>query len=153
MNRKSRIALAASLALACASTFAGDGKPCTASKEECQRSFAALKSQGWSGIEADDTERGLVVTKVAAGSPAETAGVRSGDVLLGFNGVAYKESNRERIQALRAETHAGEQGVYTVKRGRQLRNFEVRFAEIPAGVYTAMVNDHLSAEHGGVARN
>ena len=153
MNRTTRTVAAAAVALAFASTFAGDGKPCTATKEECQRHFAALKAQGWSGIEADKSEKGLVVTKVAPASPAQAAGVEAGDVLLGFNGVAYKEGNWERIQALRAGTHAGEQGVYTVKRGRQIRNFEVRFAAIPDAVYTAMVNDHLSAEHGDVARN
>ena len=90
---------------------------------------------------------------IAAASPAEGAGLKAGDVLLGFNGVAYKEGNWDRIQALRAETHAGEQGVYTVKRGRQLKNFEVTFAAIPDAVYTAMVNDHMGAEHGSVAKN
>lgn len=153
MNRTTRNLAAAVVALAFASTFAGDGKPCTASKEECQRHFAALKTQGWSGIEADSSDKGLVVTKVASGSPAEVAGLKAGDVLLGFNGVAYKEGNWERIQALRAETHAGEQGVYTVKRGRQLKNFEVKFVAIPDAVYTATVNGHMSAEHGSVASN
>jgi S1-C subfamily serine protease len=153
MNRTFRTLAAAAVVVTAASAFAGDGKPCTASKEECQRHFTALKTQGWSGIEAEKVEKGLVVKKVAAGRPAEAAGLRAGDVLLGFNGVAYKEGNWERIQALRADTHAGEQGVYTVKRGRQLKNFEVRFAAIPDGVYTAMVNEHMSAEHGDVARN
>jgi S1-C subfamily serine protease len=112
-----------------------------------------MKSQGWSGIEADGTEKGLVVTKVAPGSPAEVAGVKAGDVLLGFNGVVYKEGNWDRIQALRAGTHAGDRGVYTVKRGRQLQNFDVVFAAIPEGVYTALVNAHMAAEHGAVASN
>ena len=153
MRRTFRTAAAVLVAVAFAASFAGDGKPCTASKEECQRHFAALKAQGWSGIEADKSDKGLVVTKVAPASPAEAAGVKAGDILLGFNGVAYKEGNWERIQALRAETHAGAQGVYTVKRGRQLKNFEVKFAAIPDAVYAAMVNGHMSAEHGTVASN
>ena len=153
MNRTIRTAAVALVALAFAGTFAGDGKPCTASKEECQRHFTTWKAQGWSGLEADKSQKGLVVTKVASGSPAEVAGLKAGDVLLGFNGVAYREGNWERIQALRAETHAGQQGVYTVKRGRQLKNFEVKFAAIPDAVYTAMVNGHMNAEHGSVASN
>lgn len=153
MNRTIRVAASALVAVAFAASYAGDGKPCTASREECQKHFTALKSQGWSGIEADSTEKGLVVRKVAPGSPAQAAGLRVGDVLLGFNGVAYKEGNWDRIQALRAATHAGDRGVYTVKRGRQLQNFDVEFAAIPEGVYTALVNGHMSAEHGGVASN
>ena len=153
MHRTNRTAAAFVVAFAFAVTFAGDGKPCTASKEECQRHFAEMKSQGWSGIQADKSDKGLVVTKVLPASPAEAAGIRAGDVLLGFNGVAYKEGNWERIQALRSGSHAGDQAVYTVKRGRQLKNFEVKFAAIPDGVYTAMVNEHMRAEHGDVARN
>lgn len=153
MNRTIRAASAALVALAFAASFAGDGKPCTASKEECQKHFTSMKAQGWSGIEADSSDKGLVVTKVAPGSPAEAAGLKAGDVLLGFNGVAYKEGNWDRIQALRAATHAGDRGVYTVKRGRQLQNFDVKFTAIPEGVYTALVNAHMSAEHGAVASN
>ena len=151
MSRSLRTVASALALVVAASALAGDGKPCTASKEECQRHFTTLKTQGWSGIDADKAGKGLVVTRIAAGSPAEAAGLRVGDVLLGYNGVAYNEANAERIQALRAATHAGEQGVYTVKRGRQLKNFEVRFAAIPDGTYTAMVNEHMNAEHAGVA--
>jgi S1-C subfamily serine protease len=59
--------------------------------------FAELISEGrpavshpWLGLSTENVEGRLVVTKVAPGAPAEKAGVRKGDVIVGVNGETPK---------------------------------------------------------------
>lgn len=59
--------------------------------------------------------RGALVSEVMAGSPAEQAGIRRGDVILSYNGQAVKESSD--LPSLVAETAVGH--TVTVEVGRR----------------------------------
>jgi hypothetical protein len=51
----------------------------------------AASSSGWIGVTTnDDSVRGVVITRVLAGSPAEQAGLHVGDVIEEIDGVAVK---------------------------------------------------------------
>jgi S1-C subfamily serine protease len=164
------LTLAAVVSLAAAPAFAGgpecekgakaaqavaakDGKHCTASAAECEKSMAAMKGQAWSGILAEQEDAGLVVVKVVPGSPAEKAGIARGDVLVSFNGIPYAEANHDRIKAARAALKAGSLATYGIERGGSAKSVEVRLATMPDEVYTAMVKEHMAEEHPAVAKN
>jgi serine protease Do len=78
----------------------------------------------WFGSQFKSTTNGIVVTGVSAGSPADTAGLREGDVVARVNGIAPKSVfmlNREIIRAAdRREV------VLQLQRGVSMRNAAVK---------------------------
>jgi len=74
-------------------------------------------------------DRGVLVTKVVGGSPAQRAGIRAGDIILGLDGAAIY-----RIEDLLREIHKRKIGekVRIVAFRRGLRQFfEVTLSEMP----------------------
>lgn len=67
-----------------------------------------VKGNGFLGLATEARDGGgLLVTKVGSKSPAETAGVKEGDVILKLNGNAL--STREQLQDLLKEMSAGDE--------------------------------------------
>lgn len=126
---------------------------CTASAEECMKHFEKAHHAGWSGIEAEVTEAGLVVKSVAPGSPAQTAGIQAGDTLVAFNGIAYSEENEKKLNAVRWELKPGNAATYTVARDGRKLDVAMTLGSMPDDVYTAMVKHHMEEDHGIVAKN
>lgn len=95
---------------------------------------AKLASKGWLGIdtEKDEATGAYRVSKVAAGSPAEQAGFRTGDVLVAFNGVPVKD--KERIKAAKASIAVGSQVTYTVARAGAEQKLSATLAPVPEQV-------------------
>lgn len=87
---------------------------------------------------------GALVIGVVAGSPAEKAGIRRGDVILKLNGQAIKDNFElsRRIAAL----EAGQSAIFTIWRNNQTINLTVqvvkrdRVAEAPGAVDPAKVS-------------
>jgi S1-C subfamily serine protease len=52
--------------------------------------FVSGTPKPWIGLSTQPTERGLVVTRVTTGSPAEKAGLRKGDVIANIGGTVAK---------------------------------------------------------------
>ena len=68
----------------------------------------AEKGNGFLGLATEARKGGgLIVTKVGSKSPAETAGIKEGDVILKMNGVALE--TREQMQELLKEMSAGDE--------------------------------------------
>jgi serine protease Do len=72
---------------------------------------------------------GVVVRNVIAGSPAEHAGVRSGDVVTEINGTPVKERNDLR-RAIR-DSRPGQTITLTVRRQKETLKIPIRLGEMP----------------------
>ena len=83
--------------------------------------------------------RGAIVSSVQAGSPAERAGVRQGDVITAFNGSPVSDSNS--LRNLVARSQPGSEATLTVSRDNREQQLRVTLGELPA--------DRSSAASGG----
>jgi len=134
-----------------AQTAQMDHKKCTASKEDCVKYMQEAKTRGWVGIEYDKTEDGsMVVEKVIAGSPAEKAGLKAGDVLYALNGVDLNTPDKDKLKAVKSTLKPGAVATYTVKRSGASKDVAVTLGTMPDAVYQAMVDEHMK-EHVDVA--
>ena len=83
--------------------------------------------------------KGALVSDVAAGGPAEAAGVKQGDVIVRFNGKSVDTSTA--LPRMVAETPVGSSVPLTVMRGRKEVTLTVRIAEL--------TEEKLAAQSGG----
>jgi serine protease Do len=94
---------------------------------------------------------GALVTDVFKGSPAEKAGIKRGDVIVGLNGIEIRdvESLRNRV----AQTEVGSTVRIKVKRDGRTLHMDVTIAELPDDV--AMLSssrmDEVEEDEGTVA--
>ncbi len=98
--------------------FIGEGP--YAQKPEKGNGFLGLATESRSG-------GGLRVTKVGSKSPAEEAGIKEGDALLKFNGVALE--NREQMQGLLKEMSAGDELILETERGGKSKTYTLELGE------------------------
>lgn len=121
-------------------------KKCAYGTQDCLDYMAnKMKSGGWVGIEMekDDATGALTVQKVIPGSPAEAAGLQSGDVLFALNGVEIKDANEEALKAAKKDWQAGQRVNYTVKRNGYDKSVSVTLGEWPAEVLAKFVGQHM----------
>jgi Do/DeqQ family serine protease len=79
--------------------------------------------------------RGALVSSVQAGSPADRAGIRRGDVIVAFNGSPVTDSNSLRNQV--ARTQPGTDVTLTISRDNREQQVRVSLGELPAERMTA----------------
>lgn len=141
------------VALTAIPVAAGEYKKCTASTQECLNMMAEkMKKSGWVGVELDTEATGgtgYMVEKVIPGSPAEKAGIQSGDILYALNGVTIAESNKEALKKVRKEWVPGQSVTYTIKRAGADREVTLTLAPMPADVMANWVGQHM-LEHAQV---
>ena len=73
-------------------------------------------------------ERGALVADVVPGGPADKAGIKRGDVILGFNGKEIRESSQ--LPYLVGSTPVGQVTTVDVIRKGEKQSFEVKIAEL-----------------------
>jgi len=134
--------VAAGLALPAA---AGEkGHKCEASTQACLNKMAVkLAGRGWVGIHKDKTHHEVTIKEVVAGSPAEQAGLKSGDVLVAQNGIAYTKANKAKLKAAYKSFTPGATVNYTVRRGGQQLEVPVTLGEVPRDVLAQWVGNHM----------
>ncbi|HTD88673.1 MAG TPA: Do family serine endopeptidase, partial [Candidatus Binatia bacterium] len=76
-----------------------------------------------------DETSGVVVSDVSAKSPAEKAGIKTGDVILEFNGKQVRDSRHLKLQV--AQTAPGETVPVKVLRDGKTRTLQVAVKELP----------------------
>lgn len=136
-----------------ATKTAHDAKAAKATKAE---KVAAMKRAGWSGMEADKDEAGrYTVTRVDSGSPAAEAGVRVGDRLVAYQGIAFAAENKEALHAAKKDRAVGSRVSYTLERDGARREVALTLTEVPDTVIARWLGeseaetDQVAAAGGG----
>ena len=139
------VAILGLVAFAAAPAIAGDYEKCDASTQECLDKMSTyMQNHGWIGIEGEKVDSGgWEVTKVIPGSPAEEAGLRSGDVLITRNELEISEANEEAIHKALGAQKEGHTVDYTVKRDGYDRQITVTVGPMPADVLAKYVGEHM----------
>ena len=144
-----RKVLIAALLLVTAVGVAGAGdkeKVCNVPTQECLNMMTQYwKEHGWVGVELDkaDAEKGMVLTRVVANSPAEAAGLQVGDVLYAMNGIEINDENGEKIDADKKSWKVGATVEWTMLRDGQKMKHDIVLAEMPADILAAWIGQHM----------
>jgi len=147
------IAVVAVALLATTLLLAGHGK-CTASTQECLDMMAAkMKDGGWVGVEleSDESTGAYAITRVVPDSPAESAGLRAGDVLVAMNGIKISDDNHEALYKAKKDLKPGDSVKYTVKRDGYDRQVNITLAPMPADVLARFIGQHMLEHAAGGA--
>ena len=149
MKRALSIAAALLLLVSAIPAMAGDHKKCDQPAEACLQAYTeSLQNRGWVGIEMDTNEDGTTqIVRVVPDSPAESAGFKAGDVLASFNGVAYKDENKQALKEATKAMTPGKTVTYTVVRNGSNKDLEVELGTIPETVMAQWIGQHMLTAH------
>jgi hypothetical protein len=125
------------------------GYKCPLDAQTCLNKMAAkLKSRGWLGIEYGDplgSDAGRV-TKVVAGSPAETAGFKVGDVLLSLEGARYADVTEDKCAPcdfMKQNWTPGRKVRFVVSRGGKEIPLTPTLSALPPDAMAVIVGMHM----------
>ena len=142
--------LAAAAAVALAVPALAGGEKCNKSAAACKEEMTAhYKAKGWAGLELDKADGQLVVKGVVAGSPAEAAGMRAGDVLLAVNGASFED--KDAVYKVKKSLAVGSSVTYTISRGGAEQKVSLTLAPVPGAVLAKWIDEHMK-EHAAQAR-
>ena len=121
----------------------------TADCEKWMRTY--YKTHGWAGIESDccmGTSAKPTVSRIAAGSPAEKAGFKAGDILTSVNGINFAAENQATIQSMMMKgMKIGDTVQYTAMRGGQVVSLKTQLVKISDPELNALIAEHVSMSH------
>lgn len=78
-----------------------------------------------------DLHGGIFIVKVVAGSPADKAGIKSGDIIISFNGA--KVGTAVELRSKLSECKVGDTVEVTIRRNGAAQNVNVTLEEVPKG--------------------
>jgi len=93
----------------------------------------------------DDTD-GVLVASVASGAPAQEAGLKTGDVIVSFDGNDIRDTNQ--LRNLVARTPVGRQVAVEVIRDKKPQQFSVEIGELPDRVLASADDSELLKQLG-----
>ena len=128
-------------------------RSCPGKLEECVEYLAnKMKSSGWVGVELEiDEEKGtFTVTKVLESSPAEAAGIKTGDLLMTVNGSPIAEFSKKMLAGKSDCWKPGNSVTYTIKRDDVDRTIRLILAPMPAEVLARYIGEHIQMHAGEV---
>ncbi|MCB1037487.1 MAG: PDZ domain-containing protein [Acidobacteria bacterium] len=122
---------------------------CDKSAQDCLNSMAAhLKEKGWVGIELEAADNGFSrVSKVIDGSPAASAGMHTGDVLLAINEVELSKENKAELKKLKSSLAPGVKAKYTVLRDGSKQQVAVTLGNVPDELIARWIGEHMIDQH------
>jgi predicted metalloprotease with PDZ domain len=150
---KTLLSLVAVVALTVPAFAGGDYEKCASGTQEClDKMSAKMQNKGWVGVELEKNEDNgsMSITRVVPGSPAETAGLHDGDVIVAMNGLAFgDEANHEKLSKVWQSLTPGKDVTYTVNRHGHDKDVTVTLANVPDDVMASWVGRHM-LEHAAV---
>ena len=109
----------------------GFAVPIDASKKVADTLIAGGTVQhAYMGIQIKDVTGGAKISSVTAGSPADQAGLKVGDVITGFGGKSITSASQ--LQADVFNSNAGETVTVTVQRGGSTKSVQLKLGVRPA---------------------
>ncbi|MGB5162546.1 MAG: PDZ domain-containing protein [Thermoanaerobaculia bacterium] len=149
MKRTISTVAALLLLVAAIPAMAGDHQKCDQPAEACLKAYTeSLQNRGWVGIEMDTNEDGsMKIVRVVPDSPAEAAGFEAGDVLASFNGLAYKDENKQALKEATKSMTPGKTVTYTVVRNGSEQDLKVELGSIPETVMAQWIGQHMLTAH------
>lgn len=137
-------------AVALLAPTADAGESCPYSTQECLDYMATkMKDSGWVGVELESAEdgHGMEVTRVVDGSPAHSAGITVGDVLVRINGIELRQENEAKLMHAREEWKPGVDVAWTMVRDASEREIQIHMARMPADVLARFIGEHMMLQH------
>lgn len=147
--RRKRLTVLLALAglLAPAAGFAGE-KHCEQEADACVHAMTAkLEKRGWIGIEMAEAGENKAITVVVKGSPAETAGLKAGDVILAFNGIALSEGSEEVWAEMKRAMTPGREITVSIERAGDRSDIVVTLGKLPREVLAQWIGQHMLEGH------
>ncbi|MCB1049580.1 MAG: PDZ domain-containing protein [Acidobacteria bacterium] len=135
--------------LVCGSLLmAGEEGKCSVDTQTCLNLMVEKMShKGWLGVYVEtDGEKGPIIIKVMQDSPAERAGFKAGDILVGINGYRYAEKSPE-LQAQYLKAIPGNEATYLVDREGQEMEVKVVFGVWPEDLMYQHIGKHMATYH------
>jgi len=98
----------------------------------------------------DETD-GVLVSSVAPGTPAEGAGLKTGDVIVTFDGTAVSDTSQ--LRNLVARTPVGRQVTIEVMRDKKSRELTVKIGELPDRILASADHSKLINQLGFIVQD
>jgi len=131
------------LGLLVAMPAAAAERRCPLDLATCLAQLDAMRERPWLGVDLDSDATGKrIVTRVEPGSPAKSAGLRPGDVLVSIEGRSPGE-----WFATGPGWAPKARGHVEVLRGSRTLKLELPYQLIPEDVFTRMVGAHMVEGH------
>ncbi len=129
----------------------GASGKCTRATQACLNQWAKTRDLPWAGIQYDEGTGTvpLAVKAIAPGSPAATAGIQVGDILVALNGV--KITDKEVFKKAKSEWKVGQTVQFTISRTGTEQQLPVTPVAMPPEVFAASVGAHMLENHVPVA--
>ncbi len=123
-------------------------KRCGAEASTCIRDMAdKLKQRGWIGIEWEETDGRPRISHVVQGSPAATAGVQVGDVVVAFNGVPTNEDDEVVWAEMKRSLVPGNVVTLSIVRAGAASDLRVELVAVPDHIIAQWVGMHVLEHH------
>lgn len=126
-----------------------DDSRCAGTATTCEQQIRKMLSKKrYLGVALENTDWGTVVRRVESESPAEGAGLREGDRIIGVDGYNTERKSPHEIKALLMPYDRKEQPVQlvVVRLGKLVR-LDVRMAPMPKAQIDKIVETHLARRH------
>lgn len=125
-------------------------RSCEEEAGDCvQQMRERLRHKGWVGIELEYGEEGdnPRILKVIEDSPAAAAGLRSGDLLVGLDGVAYRGDNEEAVRKVYRGSGPGSTITYQISRDGEESEVQVVLGHVPDYLTAQWIGHHMMHYH------
>ena len=145
MRRLSGLLLAL---IVCAAPVRAEQPRCPLPLGECMAQFGAMRERTWLGVESvrDSVTGARHVLSVVAGSPADRAGVKAGDILQKVGGVDPQVWFASKA-GWKANWKDGDKAALIVSRNGHDRTLEMALGHVPEETLAAMIGIHVLEGH------